>query len=957
MRKLNIGVAARLALVLALSAGMCTWTIPLSVFADEPAESHEANMVASNQDKTGEAAEKPEATETTPIPDELGTVDSQDPSPIDEAASTADARNDAIPPETIVQPAEDTVGFTYIESSSLTSGDTQNIAIALSDEKTVLSSATITISHDGSIQTLPSSAISGNAAKFTMESVSSGKYALKSFAYSLSADDATHVVDLAPHGLSFDVDSQASDDGADTTVYEIDSSGTLAESKEMTDEVNKATDTSPLSTRQQSRLAIARPKLLAVAAARTDFSSHPVVCIDAGHGGDDSGALGHGLQEKDLNLKIANYCKTALEQKGVRVVMTRTGDTCPSLAERTKIAVNAGANYFVSIHINSAEDAPSANGCEVWVPNDSSYRSDVRASGEVLGKEIDQKLAALGLRNRGIKTKDSSERTYSDGHAADYYAVIRQGRQAGIPSVIVEHAFITNSSDAKKLSNDSWLKQLGKADAAGILSALSNDKRPAGQSGWFKDGGAWYYMDPSGAMRTGWLKDGGTWYYMDPSGAMRTGWLKYGGAWYYLDASGAMRTGWAKDGALWYYMDPSGAMRTGWLKDGGTWYYMDPSGAMRTGWLKYGGAWYYLDASGAMRTGVVRVGGEGYLLAPSGAMRTGWAKEGGTWYLAGPSGALRAGWAKDGGTWYYLDPQTFAMRTGWAKDGALWYYMDPSGAMRTGWLKDGGTWYYMDPSGAMRTGWLKYGGAWYYLDASGAMRTGWAKDGGTWYYMGPSGAMRTGWLKYGGAWYYLDASGAMRTGTSTIDGVRYTFNSDGSLAEDKTTDYAIMGDSATSVNEMVRLYKSSGASYHSNVYKNKGAASIEEFCQIVYEEARAEGVRAEVVFCQEMNETNWLRFGGDVKAEQCNFAGLGATGNGVPGNTFPDVRTGVRAQVQHLKAYASTEPLKNKCVDTRFGYVSRGSAPTVLKLSGTWAASKSYGQDLLKLIDELQSIS
>ena len=736
MRKLNIGVAARLALVLALSAGMCTWTIPLSVFADEPAESHEANMVASNQDKTGEAAEKPEATETTPIPDELGTIDSQDPSPIDEAASTADARNDAIPPETIVQPAEDTVGFTYIESSSLTSGDTQNIAIALSDEKTVLSSATITISHDGNIQTLPSSAISGNAAKFTMESVSSGKYTLKSFAYSLGADDATHVVDLAPHGLSFDVDSQASDDGADTTVYEIDSSGTLAESKEMTDEVNKATDTSPLSTRQQSRLGIARPKLLAVAATRTDFSSHPVVCIDAGHGGDDSGALGHGLQEKDLNLKIANYCKTALEQKGVRVVMTRTGDTCPSLAERTKIAVNAGANYFVSIHINSAEDAPSANGCEVWVPNDSSYRSDVRASGEVLGKEIDQKLAALGLRDRGIKTRDSSERTYSDGHAADYYAVIRQGRQAGIPSVIVEHAFITNSSDAKKLSNDSWLKQLGKADAAGILSALSNDKRPAGQSGWFKDGGAWYYMDPSGAMRTGWLKDGGTWYYMDPSGAMRTG-----------------------------------------------------------------------------------------------------------------------------------------------------------------------------------------------------------------------------WLKYGGAWYYLDASGAMRTGTSTIDGVRYTFNSDGSLAEDKTTDYAIMGDSATSVNEMVRLYKSSGASYPSNVYKNKGAASIEEFCQIVYEEARAEGVRAEVVFCQEMNETNWLRFGGDVKAEQCNFAGLGATGNGVSGNTFPDVRTGIRAQVQHLKAYASTEPLKNKCVDTRFGYVSRGSAPTVLKLSGTWAASKSYGQDLLKLIDELQSIS
>ena len=346
-------------------------------------------------------------------------------------------------------------------------------------------------------------------------------------------------------------------------------------------------------------------------------------------------------------------------------------------------------------------------------------------------------------------------------------------------------------------------------------------------------------------------------------------------------------------------VNPAQNANSGWVSKDGKKYYYDPTThALRKGWLQLGNSRYYLDpTTGEMRTGVVRVGGEGYLLAPSGAMRTGWAKEGGTWYLAGPSGALRAGWAKYGGAWYYLDPQTFAMRTGWAKDGALWYYMDPSGAMRTGWLK------------------------------------------------------------YGVTWYYLDASGAMRTGTSTIDGVRYTFNSDGSLAEDKTTDYAIMGDSATSVNEMVRLYKSSGASYPSNVYKNKGAASIEEFCQIVYEEARAEGVRAEVVFCQEMNETNWLRFGGDVKAEQCNYAGLGATGNGVSGNTFPDVRTGVRAQVQHLKAYASTEPLKNKCVDTRFGYVSRGSAPTVLKLSGTWAASKSYGQDLLQLIDELQSIS
>ena len=75
------------------------------------------------------------------------------------------------------------------------------------------------------------------------------------------------------------------------------------------------------------------------------------------------------------------------------------------------------------------------------------------------------------------------------------------------------------------------------------------------------------------------------------------------------------------------------------------------------------------------------------------------------------------------------------------------------------------------------------------------------------------------------------------------------------------------------------------------------------------EEADAEGVRGEVVFEQAMLETGWLQFGGDASAGQFNFSGLGTTGGGVAGNSFPDVRTGIRAQVQHLKAYASSEEL------------------------------------------------
>lgn len=74
---------------------------------------------------------------------------------------------------------------------------------------------------------------------------------------------------------------------------------------------------------------------------------------------------------------------------------------------------------------------------------------------------------------------------------------------------------------------------------------------------------------------------------------------------------------------------------------------------------------------------------------------------------------------------------------------------------------------------------------------------------------------------------------------------------------------------------------------------------------------------------QTMKETGFLQYGGDASVEQFNFAGLGTTGGGVPGNSYPDVRTGIRAQIQHLKAYATADPLNGKCVDDRYEYVKK----------------------------------
>ena len=181
-------------------------------------------------------------------------------------------------------------------------------------------------------------------------------------------------------------------------------------------------------------------------------------------------------------------------------------------------------------------------------------------------------------------------------------------------------------------------------------------------------------------------------------------------------------------------------------------------------------------------------------------------------------------------------------------------------------------------------------------------------------------------------------------------------------AQDEGVNTTIMGATRTSAAQIARYFESKGATYPSSVYSSKGAATIEDFAKIVVEEATAEGVRAEVVFSQAMHETGWLKFGGLVTAEKCNFAGLGATGNSSDGAatdygrgyTYKDVRTGIRAQVQHLKAYASTEPLVNACVDQRFKYVTRGCAPTVGSLSGKWAVpGNGYGESIAKTMSEL----
>ena len=252
---------------------------------------------------------------------------------------------------------------------------------------------------------------------------------------------------------------------------------------------------------------------------------------------------------------------------------------------------------------------------------------------------------------------------------------------------------------------------------------------------------------------------------------------------------------------------------------------------------------------------------------------------------------------------------------------------------------DGGK-YYFDPVTGKSARWLQ------------------AIDGKLYYFNG-QGVLHTGWLTWtsDGTKSYCDPrdGGALAIGNVSISGVPYTFDKNGKLTLDYS--YTIMGVPTVGAEQMARYYCSSAgeASYPVKEYSARGASTIDEFCKILYEEAAAEGVRPDVLFGQVMHETGWLRFGGSVQPAQCNFGGLGAVSSTAGGATFPDVRTGLRAQVQHLKAYGSTDALRNPCVDPRFSLVKRGIAPQVVDLNGRWAVpGNGYGESILSIVDRLK---
>lgn len=180
------------------------------------------------------------------------------------------------------------------------------------------------------------------------------------------------------------------------------------------------------------------------------------VVIDPGHGGKDPGAVGLGLQEKEVVLHLAQHVRRALGGYEVDVLLTREADEWVSLDERARRANEADADLFVSLHCN----AGGGQGFESYVHPAAPERT--RAIREVLHRRVMAFLASYGIRDRGQKEAN--------------FAVLRKTK---MPAVLLENLFLDHPRENALLREEAFRKDLAQAIAAGIAQALGLARREA----------------------------------------------------------------------------------------------------------------------------------------------------------------------------------------------------------------------------------------------------------------------------------------------------------------------------------------------------------------------------------------------------------------------------------------------------------------------------------------------
>lgn len=1012
----------------------------------------------------------------------------------------------------------------FIEEQALEAPGELNAIISFGDGSEQLESVKLILTgNDGRQSEIPLTQKVLNYYQFkkTYESQEAGTYRVTAFIY--ESDGHKKRIDLKNVGIAaqFTVSTDAeasceeetgisvtaltSDDISTEMTYDIES--TIQEAaQEAVEDINEGAVSLDSSSTDKSfgRVGVSKELTLAAdqavtlgsysatrAYVRTDVDPDAmVIALDPGHGGTDGGADANGLKESELNWKVANYCKEELEKyKGIRVILTRGENENPELLERVQTASRAGAKLFVSIHMNSAS-SEKANGAEVYYPNANDgngynyytgigYNTTDGASISKDGKEVAQnildELVKLGLTKRGVKYKNSSydasdrdadgknSTVYNNNEASDYYAVIRYSKRNGFPGIIVEHAFITNEDDAEKLKKDSFLKELGVADAKGILKYCDVETDYSAVYNYE------YYVSHYAETLKKEIEAGNLAGRDEDS--VRQYFINYGMAKghqakeefnviAYRNRYQDLRLAFGNDYKLYYmhYINYGKAEGRNAREEEEQEPSTKPSidaDAIFDG-VNYGDVYdfdyyieHYPDLKAAFGTDRIRalehfvVYGMSEGRQAKGTfnvasyknrysdLRKAFGSSLKSYYLhyieygkkegriaTDDNSSVDSDNKIEGVTKYrglefkqvynfnyYIEKypdikQVYGNDPEKALEHFVKYGMEEGRSGNADFNVHAYRANYSDLRAAFGNNlekyyihYLRYGVAEgracslvavttyqgvdytavynfeYYIGRYPDLKAAFEND--------PAAALQH-FLTYGiQEGRQANENFNILAYKNNYNDLRQAFGDNNKAYIDHYISYgisegrkaanfeyhpiAITGTGAstanTTVNQMVTYFlaKSTYPTYYAN---NTNVRTIAEFCQIYKEECDAEKINTAVAFCQAMKETNFLKFTGDVKVTQFNFAGLGATGNGESGLSFSDIRTGIRAQVQHLKAYAMTEkdgPLANPCVDPRFVYVQRGSAQYVEwlgiqenPLPGCgWAAAEGYGTSII----------
>ncbi len=1064
----------------------------------------ENNPAAEGESQEPEDADEPAATEE-PAAEGEPAVTAGD--PVTDEPSTEEEPPAEEPAEPEEPEYEDggQINNLFIEEQALQAPGELNAIISFGEGEEQLASVKLILTGDDGQQSeipLTQKVLNYYQFKKTYESQEAGTYRVTAFTYEL--DGHKKRVDLKNTGISaqftvlseeesaceeetgISVTALTTDDISSEMTYDIES--TIQEAAQVAvDDLNEgAVSLGASSTEKSYSRAGVSAELTAVTDQAVTLGSYSTpkayakvsamtVVLDPGHGGSDVGSVNEeaGLKESELNWKVAQYCKAELEKYGITVYLTRGENEYVAPEGRVQRVVRYNPTLFVSIHMNSAIGAPKANGAEVYYPNANGPNgSEISKDGKGTAQSILDELVSLGLTDRKVKYKNSdydsadSDTYYKneDGEKepSDYYAVIRESKKCGFPGIIVEHAFISNADDAEKLKKDSFLKDLGVADAKGILKYwdVETDYSPVFDYEYYVIN----YRDTlKEAEKAGELKG------RDENSVLQY-FINYGmdrghqaseefNVIAYRNRYQDLRIAFGSDYKLYYmhYINYGKAegrnAREEEEQDSSTKPNVDAD-AIFDG-VNYADVYdfdYYIEHYPDLKAAF----GNNRLAALEHFVVYGMS-EGrqarGTFNVAsyknryvdlqkafGSSlksyylhyieyGKKEGRIATDDNSSvdsdskiegvtnyhglefkqvynfnYYIEKypdikQVFGNDPEKALDHFVRHGMEEGRCGNADFNVHAYRSNYSDLRAAFGDDlekyyihYLRYGVAEGRDCALVAVTTyrgvDYAAVYSFEYYIGrypdlkavfendPAGALQH-FLTYGiNEGRQANEEFNILAYKNNYNDLRQAFGDNNKAYVDHYISYGIKEKRKaknfdyhpisvkeidatstlnTTVSQMVKYFLANNSTYPTYYANNTDVRTIGDFCQIYMEECNDEKINTAVAFCQAMKETNFLRFTGDVKVTQFNFAGLGATGNGVSGLSFSDIRTGIRAHVQHLKAYANTDNLAHPCVDPRFIYVQRGSAQYVEWLGihenpipgCGWAAAEGYGTSII----------